>query len=101
MKPNNPHFSLTACALATVVLMSACGGGGAGAPPTEVGSSGFAINGYLSGANVLCDVNGNHQLDAGEASATTDPDGFFKLATLCSSTLMASVLCTVATALPA
>jgi VCBS repeat-containing protein len=35
--------------------------------------------GYISGATVLVDVNGNNKLDPGEVSTTTDANGNFKL----------------------
>jgi Ca2+-binding RTX toxin-like protein len=38
-----------------------------------------ALDGYLSGATVFADANGNGQLDLGEASATTDSSGSFSL----------------------
>ncbi len=37
------------------------------------------IKGYISGATVFADANGNGQLDAGEASAMTDTSGGFTL----------------------
>jgi VCBS repeat-containing protein len=41
--------------------------------------SGSVGDGYLSGATVFSDANGNGQLDPGEASTTTDADGKFTL----------------------
>jgi VCBS repeat-containing protein len=38
-----------------------------------------ASAGYISGGTVFADANGNGQLDAGEASATTDANGIFTL----------------------
>jgi hypothetical protein len=37
------------------------------------------VEGYISGATVFADANGNGQLDAGEASTTTDSTGGFSL----------------------
>lgn len=50
-----------------------CGGGSAGSPPLP--SSGRVVEGYLSGATVLCDSNGNGAADAGELTVTTDASG--------------------------
>ncbi len=46
-------------------------------PPTIL--QGKAIDGYLAGAIVFADANGNGSRDAGEASATTDASGSFTL----------------------
>ena len=40
---------------------------------------GKVADGYLSGATVFLDRNGNYQLDTGEPSATTDANGAFTL----------------------
>ncbi|MDZ4125245.1 MAG: hypothetical protein U1E02_13870, partial [Hydrogenophaga sp.] len=75
MRPLISHIPLTACALATALLVSACGGGDASAPPTVIGSSGLAVDDYIRGATVVCDANGNGASDTGEATATTDSTG--------------------------
>jgi hypothetical protein len=54
------------------------------------GSSGFAVDGYLSGATILCDANANGEADAGEASTTTDSSGFFQFNRACSAGLVAT-----------
>jgi len=46
---------------------------------TEV--AGLATDGYISGATVFADTNGNGKLDAGEASGITDSGGHFVLGT--------------------
>ncbi|TPL71193.1 hypothetical protein FJ941_28830, partial [Mesorhizobium sp. B2-3-13] len=49
---------------------------------TEVVASvqdGYVIDGYISGATVFADANGNGQFDAGEYSAVTDNFGHFVL----------------------
>jgi hypothetical protein len=84
-----PHIPLTACALAAGLLVSACGGGEATAPGSTTPTSGFAVDGYLSGATVFCDANGNGSADTGEVSTTTDSSGFFKLSGVCESPLVA------------
>lgn len=42
-------------------------------------AQGTVIDGYLSGATVFIDVNGNGQLDAGEPNTTTDAQGNYTL----------------------
>jgi len=50
--------------------------------------SGVAQDGYLAGATVFIDTNGNGKLDPGEDSARTDADGNFKLASNASGNLV-------------
>jgi T5SS/PEP-CTERM-associated repeat protein len=42
-------------------------------------AAGYVADGYIQGATVFADSNGNGQLDAGEASGTTDATGHFVL----------------------
>ena len=100
MRPLISHIPLTACALATALLVSACGGGDASAPPTVIGTSGLAVDDYISGATVVCDTNGNGVSDTGEATATTDSTGFFKFATVCASGLVSTGGTNIDTKLP-
>ncbi|MGO4917494.1 beta strand repeat-containing protein [Pseudogemmobacter sp. W21_MBD1_M6] len=53
------------------------GGGGTTPDPVELG---FAVDGYLSGATVYGDANGNRVLDAGEIQTVTGSDGSFNTA---------------------
>jgi hypothetical protein len=53
------------------------GGGGTTPDPVELG---FAVDGYLSGATVYGDANGNLVLDAGEIQTVTGSDGSFNTA---------------------
>ncbi len=46
---------------------------------TEIVGQGHAIQGYISGATVFADTNGNGVLDPGEASTTTNATGGFAL----------------------
>jgi hypothetical protein len=67
-------------------MLAACGGGGDSPTPTETPKAtpnltGKAIDGYLVGATVCVDVNGNGACDAGEPSARTDGSGNFGLVT--------------------
>lgn len=73
----------SALAMAGVVGLAACGGGSGS---QDVGKSSStpdrvlaarAIDGYLAGATVYVDQNENGKLDAFEARATTDNDGYF------------------------
>ena len=77
-----PWPQLLGCALA--VTLTACGGGGGGgadtsSPASATTLSGTAVDGYLQGARVLLDVNGNGLPDAGEPTATTDANGRYSL----------------------
>ncbi|WP_394221266.1 hypothetical protein [Alteromonas gracilis] len=64
-----------------------CGGGGSDAPPVdeEVGQtplfsvSGNVIDGYVSGATVWLDINGNGNLDSFEPSAVSGDAGRYSL----------------------
>jgi hypothetical protein len=95
-----PGFSLSACALAASMLVAACGGGDASAPGSTSSSSGFVIDGYVSGASVLCDTNDNGSADAGERSVTTDTSGFFRFVEACAATLVATGGTNIDTGLP-
>jgi len=66
---------VTAATLLTIGLLAGCGG--SGTSTTSV--SGKVADGYLVGATVFMDKNGNYQLDAGEPSATTDQNGAYTL----------------------
>lgn len=69
-------------AVLIVGLVAGCGGGGSvsgstGTPASSI--SGKVADGYLVGAKVFLDKNGNYQLDAGEPSAMTDANGAYTL----------------------
>ncbi|MFO0292556.1 MAG: SwmB domain-containing protein, partial [Rhodospirillales bacterium] len=52
--------------------LAACGGGGGGGTGTvATTTTGFVIDGYIAGATVFRDGNGNRQLDGGEVSTTS------------------------------
>jgi hypothetical protein len=63
----------------TAVAANSNSGSSAAAPAAPAPVTGTAIDGYLSGATVFIDANGNGQLDAGEPSTTTDAQGNFTL----------------------
>lgn len=69
---------ITTAALLTVSLIAGCGGGGS-TPAASTAVSGKVADGYLAGATVFLDKNGNYQLDAGEPSTTTDALGAYIL----------------------
>jgi hypothetical protein len=71
------HFVAIAAAL-TAGLIAGCGGG-ASTPATSATVSGAVADGYLVGATVFLDKNGNYQLDSGEPSTTTDANGGYTL----------------------
>ena len=76
---------ILSCSLA--LALAACGGGGGGgssttsANPASTSLSGTAVDGYLKGATVFLDVNGNGSIDTGEPSALTDDAGRYVLDT--------------------
>jgi len=72
----------TIAAVLTVGLVAGCGGGGGSTPATGAAVStisGTVADGYLVGATVFLDKNGNYQLDAGEPSTLTDANGAYTL----------------------
>jgi hypothetical protein len=70
-------FTALASAVATAALLSACGGGDAGAPFSSTASIGYAVDGYLKDASVKCDASG--------VVVLTDSSGFFRFPDGCSS----------------
>jgi hypothetical protein len=90
----NFTLRLIPAAVATCLLASCGGGGGTDpdsfVPPTVTPTGGVAIDGYLAGATVLCDSNGNGQADAGELSVGTNRNGAFSFAQGCTAGLVAS-----------
>ena len=74
--------------LAVITIISAgiiagCGGSGTSSPTASTtpttSISGKVADGYLIGANVFLDKNGNYQFDTGEPTATTDQNGAYTL----------------------
>lgn len=84
--PNRPS-SNRILALAVGTLLSACGGGSS-PPSNAITTSGFAVDGYLSGATVTCDSNGNGVADSGETSVTTNSSGGYSFVGGCSAPLL-------------
>jgi len=70
--------------IAAAVALVACGGGSDNGTPGADITSGKAIDGYLSGSTVFCDMNENHVQDAGEMTTTTDSGGNYSFDALCS-----------------
>jgi len=61
-------------------LLAACGGSSSSSNSTESRVlSGVAADGYLVGAKVCLDLNGNKACDDGEPSATTGDEGVFSI----------------------
>ncbi len=88
MKHSNTSLTKLALAASIASMLAACGGGGdsgnqpASAAPTAPAAAaitGKAIDGYLVGAKVCVDDNGNGVCDAGEPNTTTNPDGSYNL----------------------
>lgn len=69
---------VTIAAVLIVGLIAGCGGGGS-SPATTTSVSGKVADGYLVGATVFLDKDGNYQLDVGEPSTTTDANGAYTL----------------------
>jgi len=69
---------VTIAAVVAAGLIAGCGGGGS-TPATSSTVSGTVADGYLVGATVFLDKDGNYRLDAGEPSATTDANGAYTL----------------------
>lgn len=63
--------------LLSIGIIAGCGSSGTNTPATSI--SGKVADGYLVGATVFLDKNGNYQLDSGESSATTDLNGGYTL----------------------
>ena len=73
---------LAALSIITVGLMAGCGGGGgsdSGVTATSTTINGKVADGYLSGAEVFLDKNGNYQWDGGETKAITDGNGAYHM----------------------
>lgn len=78
-------FLANAGLVGVALLFVACGGGSGGTSQpsavTPTTLAGTVVDGYIEGANVCLDVNGNQACDAGEPSAVTAADGSYKLDT--------------------
>jgi len=70
--------TVTGLAALALGLVAGCGGGGS-TPAASATISGAVADGYLVGATVFLDKNGNYQLDTGEPSATTGANGAYTL----------------------
>jgi len=68
----------TIAAALTVGLIAGCGGGES-TSATSANVSGAVADGYLVGATVFLDKDGNYRLDAGEPTTTTDANGAYTL----------------------
>ncbi len=84
--------------LAVAVILAACGGSSSSPTVTPAASSGLAVDGYISGATVICDANADGVADAGETTTTTDGVGAYSL--VCSSPLLLTGGTNIDTLLP-
>jgi hypothetical protein len=91
---------LSLCALAAALLLNACGGGDAAPPPSPNQTSGFAVDGYLAGASVLCDSNGDGLVTPGEISVSTTSAGLFSFPEGCTAGLVITGGTNIDTGLP-
>lgn len=100
--------------LAAALLVASCGGGGDGGPSvsaaplqpaaqgtaTQATTAGKVVDGYIAGASVFCDANGNGVRDAGEEAVLSDAQGSFTFAAACASPVVAIGGTDAATGLP-
>ena len=88
MRTSN-HLILT---LAAAAALTACGGSSSPetveSVATPLATKGVMIDGYVSGATVFCDSNGNGVLDTAEAQTTTDSTGAYTLAAGCTAAVV-------------
>lgn len=68
---------LAILAIFSAGMIAGCGSSGSSTPTTSI--SGKVADGYLVGATVFMDKNGNYQLDLGEPTATTDQNGAYTM----------------------
>ena len=73
------YKKITAAAAVLVAGIIAGCGGSAGSAAQTVPVSGVVADGYLNGAEVFLDKNGNYQWDAGEPKTTTGSGGAYTL----------------------
>lgn len=90
MKTLIQHFPASACAIAAALLVAACGGGDASPPPGSTALAGFVVDGYVVGANVICDVNEDGVRSTNETAVVTDSSGFFRFSGGCGAPLVAT-----------
>jgi hypothetical protein len=95
----------TLLSIAVAMALTACGGGGgsstpAAAPTVLSTGSGTAVDGYVSGATVVCDTNKNGVADAGEVVVLTDAKGNFVFSPACTSNIVVSGGTNIDTGLP-
>jgi hypothetical protein len=69
---------VTVAAAISLGLIAGCGGGG-NTQTTSTALSGAVADGYLAGATVFLDKNGNYMWDEGEPKTVTDANGAYTL----------------------
>jgi len=85
-----PRFLKPLLVLGLSVALAACGGGDASPPPTPLSTSGFVVDGYVAGAAVLCDSNGDGLVTPGEVTVNSTSAGLFVFPNGCSAPLVAT-----------
>ncbi len=71
---------------AAISLMFGCGGGSS----SVTSGSGKIVDGYVSGATVVCDTNNNGVQDGAEVSTTTNSTGDFTFTPACTANLFST-----------
>ncbi len=77
MKRAKRKLPLRIAGLSLALLLSACGGGGNSSGPMTL--SGKVIDGYITGAKVCLDINGNGVCDSSEPSDTSGVNGVYSI----------------------
>ena len=77
MKRIERELPLRIAGLSLALLISACGGGGSTSGPVTL--AGNVIDGYITGAKVCLDINGNGVCDSGEPTATSGANGAYSI----------------------
>lgn len=84
MKNSTKTFTKVALSILVASLLVGCGGGGASSESaaTSKSISGNVADGYLRGAKVCLDKNGNNKCDTDEPSAITGAKGSYTIANI-------------------
>ncbi len=93
----------TLLAIAVGTFLAGCGGGSDHVTPVlqpSITTSGKAVDGYLSGSLVVCDIDNNGAANGTEATTSTNATGDFTFPTACAATIVVSGGTNIDTGLP-